>query len=248
MRICGPIYWIGSGLVGLSHEYDANVFAVDCGDQCALIDCGAGVDAERLLMNARADGLGRVGAVLLTHSHWDHARGASAVSGLTDAQLIGHPLLEEQLTGSLWRERLQPRGVRPVKLTTKITGPMELKFGDTAILGIPTPGHTADGVSYLVSSSRTGGALIATGDTVLGEGGVGRVGEGGSAADWLRSLDVIERLDADGLLPGHRSFALRHAGVMIEIARQRLQQQQSASERSGPDPLFPGWWLGRSSY
>jgi hypothetical protein len=59
---------IGSGHFGLIREFDSSVYAVDCGNQLALVDAGAGVAPEAPVENRRKDGLdpGRSKILLLS--------------------------------------------------------------------------------------------------------------------------------------------------------------------------------------
>ncbi len=66
---------------------------------------------------------------------------------------------------------------------------------------IPTPGHTADSVSYLVA--RGDERLILTGDTILGRGTTVVAWPDGDLADYLDSLDRLERVGPVPVLPGH---------------------------------------------
>ncbi|MBO0869767.1 MAG: MBL fold metallo-hydrolase [Micromonosporaceae bacterium] len=66
---------------------------------------------------------------------------------------------------------------------------------------IPTPGHTADSVSYLVRETKSPAVL--SGDTVLGSGTTVVAHPDGDLGDYLASLDRLARLGPVTVLPGH---------------------------------------------
>ena len=66
---------------------------------------------------------------------------------------------------------------------------------------LPTPGHTADSVCFLVSVS--GQSIVLTGDTLLGKGTSVVAYPDGDLADYLASLGTLAELGAVPVLPGH---------------------------------------------
>ena len=84
MQLTTDIHLVGSGMLGLSltDEYDCNVYLLDGGTECALVDIGAGHRLQPLLDEIDRDGPdpGRIARILLTHKHADHSGGASRPS------------------------------------------------------------------------------------------------------------------------------------------------------------------------
>lgn len=83
---------------------------------------------------------GPLDAILLTHSHPDHAAGAARLRELTGAPL------------------------RPVKQGE------QLRFGEISLAVMGTPGHTGDSVSFLLEESAdllTGDTILGRGTTVV---------------------------------------------------------------------------------
>ena len=127
----------------------------------------------------------RVGLVLLTHGHPDHAEGAGRLS---------------ELAGGVAVRCLDP---------LHRIGSEGLADGDVVGLDglevrvIGTPGHTSDSLSFLVPAD----AAVLTGDTVLGRGTTvvahpdGRLGEYFASLERLRSL--AEHMGVTTVLPGH---------------------------------------------
>ena len=140
-------------------------------------------DPEHLRAVARA--ARNVGAILVTHGHPDHVEGAAHL-----AELLG--------------------GV-PVGVEPPVAEP--LKGAGLAIRAVPTPGHTADSVSFhvVVGSEQA----VLTGDTILGLS----LAAYGSMREALRELRL-----ADGLFTAPKD-------------RDRLRQLIASMRQSAPDSL-----------
>jgi glyoxylase-like metal-dependent hydrolase (beta-lactamase superfamily II) len=127
----------------------------------------------------------RVGLVLLTHGHPDHAEGANRFA---------------QLAGGVPVRALDPRH----RLGTEGLGDGdEVRFGGLEIRVVGTPGHTSDSLSFVVPADRT----VLTGDTVLGRGTTVVAHPDGRLADYLASLrrlrDLATAHEITTVLPGH---------------------------------------------
>ena len=125
----------------------------------------------------------RVAQILLTHGHSDHSAGARRLAALT-----GAPVRAADPAHRLGSEGL-------------VDGDVVTAAGcELRVIG--TPGHSADSLSLLLSQD----AALLTGDTVLGRGTT-VIADGGSLADYLRSLDAMKALADTAsvrvLLPGH---------------------------------------------
>ncbi len=137
---------------------------------------------RRVVREAAAAGR-RIAQILLTHGHSDHSGGARRL-----AELTGAPVRAADPAHRLGSEGL-------------LDGDVVTAAGcELRVIG--TPGHSADSLSLLLPED---GALL-TGDTVLGRGTT-VIANGGSLADYLRTLDALKTLaDTSAvrtLLPGH---------------------------------------------
>ena len=139
--------------------------------------------------------------VALTHAHFDHAGGASALMRETGAELVLHrgdlPLLKglpEQAT----MFGLLSTGAPP-EADRLVDDGDELVFGDESLTVIHTPGHSPGGVCYRA------GTMIFVGDTLFA-GSIGRTDLAGGDYDALITA-VRTRLfvlgDDMGVYPGH---------------------------------------------
>jgi glyoxylase-like metal-dependent hydrolase (beta-lactamase superfamily II) len=161
--------------------------------------------------------LGPVELVLLTHGHPDHAEGAHAFREMTGAAMSAQD--------PAWVVGAEP-----------LTGGARIPAGGLDLEVVPTPGHTADSVSFLV---REPAPVLLTGDTVLGRGTTVVAHPDGALAPYLDSLARLRDLtgaltDRDGpvrLLPGHgpvREDAAALAREYLEHRGRRLEQVREA--------------------
>lgn len=154
-------------------------------DLAVVVDPGP-LDESHL--RAVMDTAGRAGRrtalILLTHGHPDHAEGAGRLAELTGAPVRA---LDPAL-------RLGDEGLAAGDVVT--TGGLELRV-------VPTPGHTADSLSFHLPADRA----VLTGDTILGRGTTVVAHPDGRLGDYLDSLRLLRSLTAeDGVhtvLPGH---------------------------------------------
>ena len=152
----------------------------------------------------------RVGLVLLTHGHPDHAEGARRF-----AELAGGPVVRALDPA----HRLGDEGLGEDDVVA-MDG-LELKV-------METPGHSDDSLCFWVPADRA----ILTGDTVLGYGTT--VLEG-SLRDYMESLDRLRDFaaaaDAATILPGHGPKLDDPTGALdyyIGHRRERLAQVEDA--------------------
>ncbi|WP_018547937.1 MBL fold metallo-hydrolase [Streptomyces sp. LaPpAH-108] len=164
----------------------------------------------------------RIALTLLTHGHADHAEGAGRFAELTGTRVRA---LDPAL-------RLGEEGLAAGDVIT--TGGLELRV-------VPTPGHTADSLSFHLPADRA----VLTGDTILGRGTTvvahpdGRLGEYLASLRRLRSLTVDDGVHT--VLPGHGPV-LEDAQGAVEFylahRAHRLAQVETAVEnghRSAPE-------------
>ncbi|MEG1635296.1 MAG: MBL fold metallo-hydrolase, partial [Rikenellaceae bacterium] len=149
------------------------VVSDDSTNQCVIIDCGAveQFEFDRITNYIESKSLKPIMA-LNTHAHIDHILGIKyitekygipfAVSSL-DATTLNLAAHSAEMFGLSVGDFTAPN------IDIDIKDEKEIKFGDTILKIIPTPGHTSGGVSFFNEKS---GELF-TGDTLF-QGSIGR--------------------------------------------------------------------------
>lgn len=148
---------------------------------CAAID--PAWNAQEFLRAASAAGW-KIAAILLTHSHFDHANAAPALATATGANVYVHRADLPDLPGDM------------TILTTEEGS--YVRVGELDVQCLHTPGHTPGSQCFLV------GDALFTGDTLFVDG-CGRVDlPGSSPRDMVASLKRLASLDpAITIHPGH---------------------------------------------
>jgi len=176
---------VAPGVVGLlapnANEWTfegTNSYLVAGSRGAVIVDPGPDDEAhlDRIDQLLRAAGV-RVTDVLLTHHHGDHAHAARAAA-------------------TRWGAVVRPRVHAGV-----IADGTTLDLGGVEVRAVRTPGHTADGVSFVVPQHR----LVLAGDTVLARVNPYIHHPDGTVDDMLRSMRRLAGLVDDdwALLPGH---------------------------------------------
>lgn len=175
---------------------------------------------EKHLARIAADG--PVGMVLITHGHPDHTDGSRRLYELLGGAHVlaadpAHTIGTDDSLTEAWEE---------------FGG-----FGFDVTL-VPTPGHTADSVCFLVEYD--GEQVILTGDTILGRGTTVVAHPDGDLGDYLASLGRLSTYREIPVLPGHGP-ALADCGVAADFylahRRARLNQiRQAVAEGAASAP------------
>ncbi len=160
----------------------ANCFVIGCEEtrEGAVIDPGA--DAERIMKVVSAAGL-KITRIINTHGHFDHVGANREIKGLTDAELIIHPLDApmlaqlDQMAGAFGMSvENSPPPDRTVDEGDRIT------VGNLSLAVLHTPGHTPGGISL------HGDGCVFVGDTLF-QGSIGRTDfPGGDYDTIIRSI------------------------------------------------------------
>lgn len=220
-----------------------NVYALVAGEEAVLVDFGSGAVLDRL----GELGVRRVTDVVVTHHHRDQVQGlARAVEA--GARVWVPPVEHELVAGASrhWQERPLENDydlredrfslLESVPVAGTVAEYRTRAYGGVELYVLPTPGHTAGSVTYLLE--RDGRRLAFCGDLVHGDGKLWSLaatqwsysGAEGLAATHV-SCAVLAQREPDLLLPSHgppvgepaAALAAVRAGVK-ELFDLRLEQ------------------------
>lgn len=182
----------------------------------AVVDPG---DEEPVLEYLRAHGL-ELGAILITHHHWDHTGGVQDLLGVFPGIPVFGPARESIPTVT--------HALREGDRATVAGMDAELK-------AIDVPGHTAGHIAYY------GEGALFCGDTLF-TGGCGRVFDG-TAADLYRSLIRIAALPPATRIYCAHEYTLDNLGFAkwVEPDNQALleREKQDRASRASDRPTVP---------
>lgn len=201
---------------GLRELDGTNTWVV--GDAPALV-IDPGPDHEGHLREV-ARTAGRVGAILLTHDHPDHAPGAATLGAATGAPV---------------------RAVRPPPGGERLRDGQVISAGGASLTVVATPGHSPDSVAFLLAEERA----LFTGDTVLGRGTSVIDPPEGDLVAYLRSLRRLRELRPRTIYPGHGPTILRAVEKLDEYLEHRAMREEQvlaglADGPRSPEELVPG--------
>ncbi len=215
------------------------------GDRVMLIDAGFPGQRDDVIGSVRQLGftVDDIAAVLLTHAHIDHfgtaiwlAKTHGTPVFCHDSEL-GHTkreYLEQASPADVVRNIWQPRWLKWAATITAnggmnhagiptaqaLTG--EIAAGlPGAPVPVPTPGHTGGHCSFVVDGVLVSGDALVTGHPLLRRTGPTLLPGlfNHDEAGCLRSLETLEALDGDVMLPGHGPV---WRGPIADAARQAM--------------------------
>ncbi len=182
------------------------------GHSSVIIDPGDADDTHLGVLCAAAPD---VELVLLTHGHRDHSAGAGALHDATGAPVRA-------------MDCAHCHGTR-----VPLTAGEQLTAGGVRLRVLPTPGHTADSVCFVIDEQA-----VLTGDTIIGRGTTVVAHPDGALAPYLDSLQRLRDLGGVHVLPGHGPELPSAAGIAEQYLAhrvQRLDQIRAALARLGSD-------------
>jgi glyoxylase-like metal-dependent hydrolase (beta-lactamase superfamily II) len=144
---------------------------------------------------------GRVGAIVLTHDHPDHAPGTARLASWTGARAFaGRPA----------------DGMQPLIDGDAVTS------GSASLSVVATPGHSPDHVAFFERGTRS----LFTGDAVLGRGTSVVDPPEGDLVAYLRSLRRMLELQPRTIYPGHGPVALHGTAKLEEYLEHREKREE----------------------
>lgn len=203
---------IVAGNPGLMTYHGTNTYLIATGDGTVVLDPGPD-DAAHVAAILAATG-GRVGAILLSHSHSDHLGALAALKVQTGARSFAFH-----------------RGADPA-----FRPDVPLRDGEcvAGLLAIHTPGHASDHLCF----ARPDGVVFSADHVMTWSSSVVSP-PGGDMAAYFHSL---ERMLARGdrlLLPGHGPPMSEPAPYIRELLEYRQRREEAIAEALGEGPHLP---------
>ncbi len=235
MKITDHIYLVGSGKwgFGITHPLDCNIYMIDTGEGCILIDSGVGLDTWKMdeIIKSHGFELNDIKAVILSHYHGDHACGAARIAEATGCKVYAPaPEAKAIETGDetatsvgLSKGNLYPSDFEYPKCPN-VAG---LEDGDSVTIGNVTikvflvPGHSlCDMVMY---TEIDGKKCLFSADSVFvcGQVLIQSLPDV-SIYPYACKMKELAELEVDALFPGHGVFCLEDGGVHVKTCADKF--------------------------
>lgn len=199
-----------------------------------LIDCGSGLETDRIVANIKNDGFDpkRINKLFVTHAHTDHAGGSKAMQDEIGCEIVA-PEIEDRLMREGTDQELgldvtKAGGFYPKDYVYSHFKPDRLlKHGDKFGLGkyelrcIQVPGHNLGPMAILLSHNGRRGLF--SNDIVFVGGTIGLGNwQGSSLSAYRENIGKLSGLRVEELFPGHFLWTLRGGQEHLDKAINNL--------------------------
>ena len=191
-------------------------------DPLTLID--SGYDRESNLSAVReAVGGNRLGRIILTHAHVDHAGGAWKLREQFGAEVLLHPDEEPALS------RRFP-GHHPDRF---FEAGEELAAGDFLLEVILVPGHAKGHAAFYLEKE----GILFSGDLITGDGSSLVAPPEGNMRWYMNSLYLVQQMPLKLILPGHGPLVTDPARRIAELIEHRELREICIAKCLAEQPL-----------
>jgi glyoxylase-like metal-dependent hydrolase (beta-lactamase superfamily II) len=188
------------------------------GDEVYVVDPGDADGAELFLRALAKRGNPHVKAIVLTHSHPDHAVAAAQLKPALKCPVMLNPKerpILEQFKGLRWND-----------IDEELNGGMTLDIDGGRLEAVDTPGHSPGHVSLFEPESK----ILIAGDLVSGHGTVGIFPPHGRMSEYFASLRRAEALHPAVVIPGHGPTMTDPAGLFEQYIERRSTREREIRE------------------
>ena len=219
-----------------------NTFLVGTGD-VAVIDPGPDIESHRAAIVSAAGG--RISHIFVTHAHVDHSAGAGALARVTNAPVLAFGGADAGRSPVMQRLADVAGGGEgrdvPFQPDIYLRDNDVVQIPGWSLRAIHTPGHMGGHLSFLCDNT------LFCGDIILGWSTSLISPPDGDLLDYFRSLDRIEALKADRLLPAHGN-PVADPGARIAALRAHRQARTSQILRALRDKPATAAELAQALY
>ena len=234
IKLTSDLHVVASGSLGfmMTDPFDCNCYLWEYADgQFALFDSGAGREMEPMLDNLKqvAGDLSNIRYIFLTHHHADHFGGTAKLRMLSGALTVASgysgALISSGDEEQIGLAKARSKGNYPADYrihACPIDIPLEggdmLSIGRGGLTAIATPGHCRGALSFLFEL-KDGRKALGCGDVVFPGGKIMLLNlPDCSIEDYGNTMDELNRMTIDVLLPGHAGVVMNDASEHIAIA------------------------------
>ncbi|MBS1798416.1 MAG: MBL fold metallo-hydrolase [Acidobacteria bacterium] len=235
MRINSNLAIVGSGQFALSGPYDCHVYAVRGPEGIVLIDSGSGLHEAQIVDNLHEDFPGEpVVAVIVTHSHIDHAGGAAGLKECFQCRVVTNrvtaPTLRDADEERSGLRHAREAGAYPVDLRMKpcladtvFSDGDQLRIAGLEFRALHIRGHAED--TFCLLAKLDGHLACFSSDVIFYGGILGVINSGDSGMQgYVADLPKLANQEIEMLLPGHGLFTLRSGQRHIDVALDAIKK------------------------
>ncbi len=229
MLISENLALVASLQFGIGSGYDCHVYAVRQASGITLVDSGSGLAPDRLLAELDSHWPGaKLEAIILTHSHADHACGAQPLRARTGCAVYSPDVCLEaiRIGDEYYNGLAEARALGMYTAQTRLLPcPDAVGYSDGSAFQvgvreyrpIHVRGHSDD--SHCLVTEVDGRRTLFAGDVIFFGAMLGVIDRHDSGMDGYREdLAKLAELDIDALLPGHGIFTVRDGQSHIDKA------------------------------
>lgn len=190
-----------------------NVYVIAHADEAVVVDAGWGGEAGVDRVRTRWEQLGRprVKALILTHSHPDHAGGAMQLQQALGCSVWAHPAAKNILFNHYG-----------VHIERELHGGETIAVSRLHVDVLHAPGHAPDHLCLYLRER----AVLLSGDNVVGEGSTWIGPPDGDMTEYLKTLTLLKQLPARIIAPGHGPPLDEPLQKIDALIRRRLQREE----------------------